>query len=102
MDQKKMFKQMIDFNRAAFENTYNAMVTIQDQTERMAQMFVDQSSGIPKEGKKLMQEWLNAYKKGRENFKTLMDQNYDRLETMLAEAPESQEGSKTEKTEKAG
>jgi hypothetical protein len=100
MEQKQMFKQMIDFNRAAFENTFNAMTTIQNQTEQMVQMFIDGSWGMPEESKKLMQEWLNAYRKGRENFKALMDENFNRLESFLSETPKT-EKSKAEEAPKA-
>ena len=34
MDQKKMFKQVIDFNSAAFDNSFSTMVALQDQMEK--------------------------------------------------------------------
>ena len=36
MDQKQMLKQMLEFNQAAFNNTFNAMTELQDQFERPA------------------------------------------------------------------
>lgn len=80
MEQKQMFKQMIDFNRAAFENGFNAMVMMQDQAERMTSMFVDQSSVIPKESKKLVDEWLKACKKGRDELKKSVDQSFNQFQ----------------------
>ena len=32
MDQKQIAKQMMEFNKTAFDNTFNAMTVLQDQT----------------------------------------------------------------------
>jgi len=34
MDPKQLAKQMVDFNKTAFDNSFNTMSTIQDQTEK--------------------------------------------------------------------
>ena len=36
MDQKLVLKQMIDFNKAAYNNTFNAFVILQDQAESLS------------------------------------------------------------------
>jgi hypothetical protein len=38
MEQGTIVKQMIDFNRTIFDNSFNAMAQIQGQTERIANM----------------------------------------------------------------
>ncbi len=63
MDPNQMLKQMLDFNKSAFDNSFNAMLTIQEQNEKMFDTFMEQATWIPEEGKKLIQEWINAYKK---------------------------------------
>ena len=52
MDQKQIFRQMLDLNKMAFNNAFNAMVMVQDQTEFLANNMLNQSTGIPEEGKK--------------------------------------------------
>jgi len=84
MDQKQIFKQMIDFQKAAFDNTFNAMVMIQEQTERMASSLLDQATWLPEEGRKVINEWVDAYKNGRETFKTTVDENFKKVEDFLA------------------
>ena len=44
MDQKQIVKQIIDFNQATFNNTFNAMVLLQDQFERITQTAMGQAT----------------------------------------------------------
>jgi predicted aminopeptidase len=84
MEQKEILKQMIAFNKTAFDNSFNAMVMVQEQTERMVNTFLVQSTWLPDEGKKVISDWVKAYKKGREDFKKLVDQSYERVEDFFA------------------
>jgi hypothetical protein len=80
MDPAKISKQMIDFQKTMFDNTFNAMVLVQEQTERTANTLLDQATWMPEEGKKAITDWVNAYKKGREDFKKGVDENFKRVE----------------------
>ncbi len=84
MDQKAIFKQMVDFNKAAFDNTFSAMATVQDQTEKMAKTVLEQAAWLPEEGKKAINEWVQAHKKGREDYKKLVDDNFKKVEDFFA------------------
>jgi hypothetical protein len=86
MDQKKLVKQMIDFYKTTFDNTYTALSIMQEQTERMTNMFLDQATSLPPEGKKALQEWMKAYKKGCEEFKKNVDDNFKKAENIFGEA----------------
>lgn len=81
MDQKQMFKQMLDFNKTSFNNSFNAMVMVQDQTETMARGLLAQASWMPEEGRKAVQDWIDACKKGREEYKKLVDDAFKKVET---------------------
>ena len=35
MEPKQIAKQLVDFNKKAFDNSFDAMAVIQDQTEKM-------------------------------------------------------------------
>lgn len=85
MDQKQMLKQMIDFNKTAFDNAFNSMAMLQDQAERMNAMVLEQATWLPKEGKKVIDEWVKAYKKGRENFKSTVEDSFKKVEDFFAE-----------------
>lgn len=84
MEQREILKQMIAFNKTAFDNSFNAMVMLQEQTERMVSTFLVQATWLPDEGKKVINDWVKAYKKGREDFKKLVDQSYERVEDFFA------------------
>jgi hypothetical protein len=92
MDQKKMAKQMIDFYKTTFDNTYAALSMMQEQTERMTNMFMEQATGLPPEGKKALQEWMKAYKKGCEEFKKNVDDNFKKAESTFGEAEKTAKG----------
>lgn len=80
MDQKQLVKQMVDFNRAAFNNTFNAMTMLQDQSERVAATLLEQATWLPEEGKKAINEWAASFKKGRDQFKKYVDESYGKVE----------------------
>ena len=88
MDQKKLFKQMLDFNQSAFENSFNAMVMLQEQAERVGNTILDQATWLPEEGRKAVRDWVDAFKKGREEFKGMVDENYKRVEAYFSEGQE--------------
>ncbi len=86
MDQKQILKQMIDFNKATFDNTFNAMVMLQEQAERAANTLMEQATWLPEDGKKAINEWVKAYKKGREDFKKVVDENFQKVESFFSGA----------------
>ena len=75
---------MIEFNKATFDNTFNAMVMLQEQAERLANTLLEQATWLPEEGKKVIEEWVEAYKKGREDFKKAADENFKRVEDFFS------------------
>ncbi len=86
MEQKQIIKQMIQVNKTVFETTFNSMAMLQDQMEKTTNMFLEQTAWLPAEGKKVVEEWLKAYKKGRENFKSSVDESFKKVETFFAES----------------
>ena len=84
MEPKQIAKQMVDFNKTAFDNSYESMSVIQDQTEKMVSAMMEQTSLFPEEGKKLINDWIKTYKKGREEFKAAADENFKKVEKYFA------------------
>jgi hypothetical protein len=84
MDPKQIAKQVIQFNKTAFDNTFDALTALQEQTEKMMGMYLEQAPLIPEEGKKAINDWLKAYKKGRVDFKAAADENYKKVEEFFA------------------
>ena len=76
-------KQIIDFQKAAFDNTFNATVMVQDQAERLFNSAVEQAAWMPEESKRLFDEWIRMAKVGRNDFKSIVDDNFTRLAEFL-------------------
>jgi hypothetical protein len=85
MDPKQIAKQMIIFNKAAFDNNFSAMKTLHEQTERIVNKFWEKSPMFPEEGKKAVTEWMKSYKKGCEDFKNIVDENFKKVENFFNE-----------------
>jgi hypothetical protein len=79
MDQKQIAKQMMEFNKTAFDNTFNAMTILQDQAENLVFRFLEKAPLVPEDGKKAINDWINAFKKSREEFKATADENYKKV-----------------------
>jgi len=80
MEPVKIAKQMIDFQRTTFGTSFNAVAMLQEQTEKMFNTSLEQTFWVPEEGRKIINEWLESYKKGRENFKKAVDENFRKID----------------------
>ncbi len=89
MEPQKIAKQTIDFYKTSFDNTFSAMTMLQKQMEKMTGMFLDQTTWLPEEGRKVLQEWVTAYKKSCEDFKKAADENFTWVETFFTEPEKS-------------
>ena len=74
---------MIQFNKTAIDNSFNAMTMVYDQNEKMVGTFLQQATWLPEEGRKAINDWLTAYKKGCEDFKNQVDENYQKVEAFF-------------------
>ena len=84
MDPKQIAKQMMELKKYSLDSTLNVMTLFQEQTEKMINLYLDQATFLPKEGKKILTEWLNAAKTGREFFKKMMDDGFKTAESYVA------------------
>ena len=84
MDQKQMFKPMIEFSQTTFNNAFDAMVLLQDQFEKAATAALDQTNWLPAEGRKSIDTWVEAFKVGRKNFKQQTDNGFEQVEKLFA------------------
>lgn len=83
MDSQKIIQQMIDLHKTSFKNFFSMMVMLQDQTEKLLMPFVDNAPGISDEGKKVIDQWTNEYKRSRDNFKKAIDNGYEKVEAFF-------------------
>jgi hypothetical protein len=83
MDQKQLFKQMIEFNQTTFNNIFDATVLVQDQFEKVASAALDQIPGLPAEGRKAIENWADVFKDGRNSFKQQIDNGFEQAEKLF-------------------
>ena len=89
MDYTKMAQQMTGVYKSTIDNSINAMTMIQENTERMVSNSLEQSPWFPEEGKKFVNAWMNAYKKGYDDLKIAADGHYKKLEAFLNQQAKS-------------
>lgn len=100
MEQKQMARQIIEFNKNVFDNSFSAMSALQDQAEKLMLNILDKAAWFPEEGKKTINEWITSYKKSRDDFKTAADESYKKAAGYFTEA-EKQQTKKTAKNKRA-
>jgi hypothetical protein len=89
---RKITKQMMDFYKTSFDNSFNALLMVQNQMERLASMTMDQTLALPEEAKKVFTDWTKAYKKGCEDYKKAVDDNFKQVEEYFVEAQKAEKG----------
>ena len=84
MNHKHILQQMVEINKSALDSTFNIMTLLQEQTERMLNLSLEQAAMLQKEGKRAFGEWLKACMKGNETFKKAVDNGFQKMEVFLA------------------
>ncbi|MFP4347872.1 MAG: hypothetical protein ACOCWY_00150 [Thermodesulfobacteriota bacterium] len=83
MEQGKIAKQMLSYQKSLFESSFNAVCAVQDQTEQMTKTFIEQMPWMPEEGKQTLKQSMDTYKKARDNFKKSVEDGYAQLEKLF-------------------
>ena len=81
---RQLNEQMTEFTRTAMDNTSKALAALQEQAEKMTNLFIDMFPWMPEEGKKALREWDKTYRKGLEDFTAAMNESYKKVEELLA------------------
>jgi hypothetical protein len=82
LDSQKMGKQMLEFYQTTLNNSFSTMMMLQEQMERMANLFWGQMVAIPEEAKKDLAEWTKSYKKNCEYVKKVWEEGFKNLESL--------------------
>jgi hypothetical protein len=78
--QKKILKQMVIFNKNAFDSAFAVISSLQAQTERMLNIYLNKAAGFPEEGKKALNEWMEVYNKGSRDFHNAVHENFIKVD----------------------
>lgn len=85
MESNQFAKQSLSFQKTMFENSFNAIVMVQDQSESMFNSYVDKLPWVTDESKKALQETVDIAKKARNDFKKAVDDGFTRFEALMEE-----------------
>ena len=83
MDTTQLAKQTLSFQKTIFDNSFNAMVLVQDQTEKMVNSYIENLPWVNEESKKSLETSVEMGKKARDDFKKAVDDSYAKFEEML-------------------
>ncbi len=83
MNPSQFAKQMIDFQKMSFDNTFNSMVMLQDHTEKLANTLFEQANWIPEESNRLVTQWIELFKKGRNEYKLAVDDIFTKFDDLF-------------------
>jgi hypothetical protein len=78
-----MTKQMIDFQKAVFNNTFNGIAFMQDYSQNMMDGFMRQFPWVTEQNKKPLKDTVELMKKARTDYKNAVDQGFNQLENMI-------------------
>ena len=92
---EKIAKQMLDLQKASVDQSFNALLVMQDHSEKLMQAFMDQAIWMPDEGRQAVNGWINAVKKNEEDYKEMIDDYFTSVEQFFM-APKAEK--KTAKT----
>jgi hypothetical protein len=76
MDIRAFIIKMVGMQKASFDNGFAALETIQYESERITNDFMDKAGWVPSVSKGMMREWFGLVKKGRDDFKKAIDSGY--------------------------
>ena len=79
MEDRKMFKQLIEFHRTSLTNCFSMMVMMQQQAENILNIF-HYLPIMTDDGKKFMKQRTDLYKEWIDDLKKAMDEGYARIE----------------------
>jgi len=85
-------KQVAEFQKSAFDSTFNAIVALQDQQRELLDRLVDQSSAIPAEAKEALEAWTDSLNRARDDFKSASDKSWELFERYLDRLKGTEDG----------
>ncbi len=79
-----MSKQMMDFYQTTFDNSFNAMMKLAEQTQHLSAMCWQLRVDFAAETQQGLGELNQSYKKNCEAFKKVVDDGFKKLESFTA------------------
>ena len=73
-------RQLVEFQKAAIDSTFDAVSAFQDQQEQYLNDMMERASFLPEEGREVVHQWVDTFRRGREDYKATVDKSFDLVE----------------------
>ncbi len=77
MEQTKVAKQIVNFQKSGFDIAYTAMKIVQDGADVTANKLISQNETLVKDGRAFVAEWMTCCKKGQEELHKVASEQLD-------------------------
>jgi hypothetical protein len=81
MEAEKLAKQMIGFQKTAFNHTFDMVMAVRDQSEKITCSWCEKNGILPDQSKKVMLEWGHVIKKNLEEYKKVINDGFNTIES---------------------
>ncbi|SDO37519.1 hypothetical protein [Desulforhopalus singaporensis] len=85
METAKLAKQTLAFQKTMFDNSYNAMLMVQDQSEKVLNSYLDQLPWVTEESKSSLKSSIDMAKQARDDFKKAVEDGFAKFEELIEE-----------------
>ncbi|MGQ9536950.1 MAG: hypothetical protein ACUVT4_06945 [Actinomycetota bacterium] len=85
MDPKLVQKMTLEGMRHFLRMTFDTLASFQDQMEKTWRTFLEQGGELQKEGERMLSEWLDNLRKGREELLRNLEDGLRRMEELLGQ-----------------
>ena len=76
METNLIAKQTLQIYHAALTQTLDAALAVQDQSQKTLESMLDQSPVVPQEGKRAINDWLEACRQQTTAMKNVIDEGF--------------------------
>lgn len=76
METNLLAKQTLQIYHAALTQTLDAALAVQDQSHKTLESLLDRSPVVPREGKRAINDWIEACRHQTEAVKTVIDEGF--------------------------
>jgi hypothetical protein len=83
METNQMTKKILDFQKDVIFQWYDVVTSMQEQAAESLRSVMAQSSWMPDEGRRMVQNWVEACQKGCDDYKELVEDSLSGLEKVL-------------------
>lgn len=77
METNLIAKQTLQLYHAALTQTLDATLAVQDQSQKALEGLLDQTPGIPAEGRRAINDWIGACRHQTKAVKSVIDEGFN-------------------------